>query len=109
MTFATIVLIAVCLLVLLANWFLRLDVNVPAIYTPALTNKASYPKVFVHALTAYGATLGALAFGVPIVAAVVILAVSCIAWEFTQRGTVDPYDIGAGWLGIAVAVGVVLA
>ena len=99
----TLILAGVVALVLLANRVWGFDVNIPPRYTPRLTNKATYPKVYVHGVTAFAATLGVVALGVPLVAAVIVLALALGPWEWTQRGTIDPYDIAAGLVGIGAA------
>jgi hypothetical protein len=100
---ASVSLAVVCLLVLAANWRFAFDVNVPSRYVPRLRNKATYPKAYVHGVTAFAAALGALVLGVPVPALLLILGLACVAWEFTQRGTVDRFDILAGWVGIVLA------
>lgn len=101
-------LVLVCAAVLLANLRWRFDVNVPPQYTPNVKNKASYPKVYVHFVTALAATLGVVLLGVPFIVAAIVLAFAAVAFEHTQGGTIDVYDIASAVAGIILA-GVLLA
>lgn len=85
--------------VLLANVRWQFDVNVPRYYRPAIGNKASYPKAYVHAVTAFAGMLASCGLGVLPQCAFPTMVFGILAWEYTQRGTIDRYDIAAGLVG----------
>jgi len=93
-------------LVLAANWRWGFDKNIPPHYTPRLRNKATYPKAFVHFITALAIIMVAVRLGVDDLYAAIILSLSLPLWEATQGGTIDGFDIGAGFLGVLVSIAI---
>jgi hypothetical protein len=87
---------------LLGNRLLHFDADVGG-YRPALGNHATYPKAYVHAVTGFAATLAAGVFTGAPVAALGVVVVAAIVWEFTQ-GFFNWLDVVAGAVGAGVAV-----
>lgn len=72
-------------------------------YRPALGNRASYPKAYVHGVTAFASSLAAIVFvgGAPVSCALLVILAAAL-WEFTQ-GFFNWLDVLAGAIGATAA------
>jgi hypothetical protein len=84
------------------NRTLRFDPDLGG-YKPAWNNKATYPKMWVHGVTAYMLMDMLLHLGTVWYAATVLMLIAILAYEWSQRFT-NEYDIIAGLIGSAIAL-----
>lgn len=102
----TVIFLVLLVAVIVANKFLRFDVDERPAGSPkrSLWAKAAYPKSYVHALQAFTLTMIAVFLAaMPIVVAVPVVFFALAIFEWTQ-GYVDYLDIAANGVGVVAAV-----
>jgi hypothetical protein len=72
-------------------------------YKPSWKNKATYPKMFVHGVTAYWLMDMMLHVGTYWIAAAVLMLIGILLYEWSQR-FFNKYDVLAGIIGSTMAI-----
>ena len=105
----TVIFLVLLVAVIVANKFLRFDVDERPKDSPqrALWAKAAYPKSYLHALQAFTLVLAAVflaAMPIIVAAPIVFFALAIFEWSQSKDGFIDWIDIGANGAGVVAAV-----
>lgn len=102
---STVIFAIVIILVVIVNKKYQIDPSVGET-KPKITDKAQYPKFYVHFVTALASFLAMHMLGVPIVWGVILLGTGIFGYEWSQ-GFWNKLDIVAGFAGIALAIALI--